>query len=168
MVAVRWTRRSDRATMVGQEARFIRRREGYCMKAMTTLLTALGLIVSAAGGAALCGECDGFTSPETIAGGESCACSEACTHSAHASCDPSIDARRSHGTCRSGPFSPEAAVRPDSRTSKPTVPSSDPYHAHSFCDAADPQVMRAEPRMVACLSRGTPTPAFLSTTFLLL
>jgi len=138
------------------------------MKAITTLLTALGLVVSAAGGAALCVECDGFASSEAIAGGEACACSETCSHSADAPGNISIDARPDHNNCRSGLFARTAAVQPDSRSSKPQASWAGSSIALSSCEAEDPQIMCAAPRSVTCLSRGTPTPAFLSTTFLLL
>jgi hypothetical protein len=138
------------------------------MKALTTLLTALGLIVSAAGGAALCGECDGLASPEAIAVGESCACSEACPHSTDAPGEVSIDARPDHNSCRSGLYTPAAAIQPDSRSTKQVAPWSGSCIALSTCETEDPQIMRAAPRSLICLSRGTPTPAFLSTTFLLL
>jgi len=138
------------------------------MKALATLLTALGLVMSAAGGAALCGECDGFASPEAIAGGDACACSEACSHSTDVPGGIFIDARPDHNSCRSGHYTPVAAIQPDSRSTKPVAPWSGSCIALSTCETKDPQIMRAAPRSMTRLPRGTLPPAFLSSTLLLL
>ena len=138
------------------------------MRTITTLMTTLGLIVSAAGGLALCEECDTFASPEAIAGGGVCACSEACSHSPDAPDNVSVGARSDHNGCRGGLSAPEAAVRPDPGTRKPSAPRSGSYIAPSSCETEDLQTIREGSRSMTRLPRGTPPPAFLSSTCLLL